>query len=64
MIDLKEEKEKKKFGSHPDSIKDILIYSNERAVTITTDPIIRVWDMVDSCREKDWNKVLRNHRIV
>ncbi|XP_052105636.1 NACHT domain- and WD repeat-containing protein 1-like isoform X2 [Mytilus californianus] len=64
MINLKEETETRKFRSHPDSITDVYIYSDDRAVTITQDPIVRLWDMSETNKASDKDKPLQNHRIV
>lgn len=64
VINLKEEKETTKFRSHPDSITDVYIYSADRAVTITQDPIIRLWDMSETNKASDKDKPLQNHCIV
>lgn len=64
MIDLKEEEETKKFRSHPDSITDVQIFSNDKAISITQDSIVRIWDMTESDKTSETNCSLKDHRIV
>ena len=64
MIDLKNETETKKFRSHPDSITDVQIFSNDKAVSITQDSIVRIWDMTESVKTSETDCSLMDHRIM